>query len=82
MLGAKTMAMFLAFILLDSSCSTTSDIRSTAQLSNAVSVGFKCLTSSAQSSSVLHCSTSSGESPSSTPHGSSLNHALINPARQ
>jgi hypothetical protein len=76
------MAMFLAFILLDSSSSTTSAIRSTAQLSNAVSVGFSCFTSSTDSSSVLHWRTCSGESPSRTPEGSSRNQALISPAKQ
>jgi len=30
----------------------------------------------------LHCRTCSGESPSSTPEGSSLNQALIRPAKQ
>lgn len=81
-LGAKTMAIFLAFILLDSSSSTTSAMRSTAQLSKADSVGLSCFMSSTDSSSVLQLRTSSGERPSSTPQGNSLNQALIRPAKQ
>jgi hypothetical protein len=38
-------------------------------------VGRKSVTSSRNSPSELHCSTCSGERPSSTPSGSSLNHA-------
>ena len=54
MLGAKTMAMFLAFILFSSSSSTTSAISSTAQLRSAACVGVRSLTNSTHSSSVLH----------------------------
>lgn len=82
MFGEKTIAIFLAFILLYSSSSTTSAMRSIAQLSKAASVGFSCFTSSTEASSVLHWRTCSGERPSSTPEGSSLNHALISPAKQ
>eukprot|EP01018_Ginkgo_biloba_P013040 Gb_17739 [translate_table: standard] len=82
MLGAKTMAMFREFILLYCSSCTTSAIRLIAQSKRAACVEGRSLTSSRQSSSVLHCITCSGVSESNTPLGSSLNHAFIKPAKQ
>lgn len=75
MLGAKTIAIFRAFILLYCSCSTTSAIKLMAQSRSAASVGGSNFTSWVQSSSVLQCITCSAVRESSTPEGSSLNHA-------
>lgn len=73
--GAKTIAMLRAFILLRCSCWTTSAIKLMAQSSRAASIGGRSLTSAAQSSSVWHCITCSGDKESRTPVGSSLNQA-------
>lgn len=76
MFGAKTMAILRAFILLICSCSTTSAIRLMAQSKRAASVGGRCLTSSAHSSSIWHCITRSGDKESRMPLGSSRNQAF------
>lgn len=67
--------MFRAFILLYCSYSTTSAIKLMAQSSSEASVGGSSFTSLVQSPSVLQCTTCSGVRESSTPVGSSLNHA-------
>ena len=76
MFGAKTIAMLRAFILFRRSSWTTSAIRLIAQSKREASVWGSWLTSSAQSSSVWHCITCSGDKESRTPLGSSLNQAF------
>ena len=75
MLGANTIAMLCAFILLKCSSCTTSAIRLIPQSKSAACMGGSVFTNATASSSVLHCITCSGERLSNTPLGSSRNHA-------
>jgi len=78
MFGAKTMAMLRAFILFRCSSCTKPAIRLIVQFKSEASVWGKWLATSAQSSSVWHCITCSGDKESRTPVGSSLNQAFKN----
>ena len=82
MFGAKTVATLCAFILFRCSCWTTSAIRLIAQSNRAASVGGRFLARLAQSSSVRHSITCSGDNESRTPVGSSLNQAWTNSCLQ
>lgn len=75
MLGANTIAMLRAFILLTASSCTTSAIKLMAQSSSAAWVGGRSFTNATVSSSVWHSSTCSGVKTSRTPCGNSLNQA-------
>ncbi|CAI7864622.1 unnamed protein product, partial [Closterium sp. NIES-54] len=75
MLGANTMAMFRAFILLRSSNCTTSAMSPTTQSSSMLCVSGSSATSASICSSVSHAATTSTGSESSNPCGSSRNHA-------